>query len=253
MNRVEPIHFGPGGSLFGLRSAPAGVARSTAVLLCQAWGPEYMRSYRAMHLLSGLLAQKGFETLRFDYSATGDSADHAPASVPQWIEDIGCSLRELREWSGASQICVLGLRLGALLALRARELGLHFEHLALWDAPASGEAWLQQLTELDRQHYENKNRYLPEALRLRQVDDELLGAPWPAALSAEVAALGPVPAAADDTLQLHSADEPVPAGAHPTLSLPDPAHWTEISWLTTPWNPSGSPRAICDLLASRMP
>lgn len=253
MSRVEPIHFGPGGCLFGLRSAPSGVAKSTAVLLCQAWGPEYMRSYRSMHLLSGLLAQQGFETLRFDYSATGDSADHAPPSVSQWIEDIGCALRELREWSGATQVCVLGLRLGALLATRAREQGLRFDHLALWDAPASGEAWLQQLAELDRQYYDHKNRYLPEALRLRPVDDELLGSPWPAALSAEIAALGPPPADGNDILQLCSADEPPRAAAHPTFTLPDPAHWTEISWLTTPWNPPGSPRAICDLLASRMP
>lgn len=246
---VEPLHFGPGGRLFGLRSEAAGAPRNTAVLLCAPWGPEYMRSYRALHLLAGQLAQRGFETLRFDYSDTGDSGDSGAPSVSRWVEDIGCALRELRELSGASEICVLGLRFGALLAAQARAQGLRIEHLALWDVPDSGELWLRQMVELDRQHYESKNHYLPEALKLPPVDDELLGSPWPASLAAEVAALQ-LPQPDGALLRMASADA---AGATTeVLSLPDPAHWTDIAWLTTPWNPAATPRAVCDILAARL-
>lgn len=244
---VEPLHFGPGGRLFGLRCEAQGAPRATAVLFCHAWGPEYMRSYRAMHLLAGQLARRGFETLRFDYSATGDSADDEPPSVSQWVEDIGCAARELRELSGARNVCALGLRLGALLASEAQSRGLPLSRVAVWDAPASGAAWLEQIRELDRQHYEHKNRYLPEPLKLRPVDDELLGAAWPVALADQVAALQP---AGEGALRLRSADV---AAEDDAVLLPDPARWGEVAWMSTPWNPAASPPAVCDALEAQLP
>ncbi|HEY1090985.1 MAG TPA: hypothetical protein VGE47_07840, partial [Burkholderiaceae bacterium] len=198
--------------------------------------------------LAGQLAQRGFETLRFDYSATGDSADDAPPSVPRWLEDIGCAARELRELSGAREVCALGLRLGALLAAEAQARGLPLNRVAQWDAPASGAAWLEQITELDRQHYEHKNRYLPEPLKLRAVEDELLGAPWPPELAAGLAALAPPPEIA--ALRLCSADLSV---ADEAVLLPDAAHWNDVAWMSTPWNPAASPRLVCESLEACLP
>ena len=244
--RVEPIHFGVGGRLLGLRSEAHGTPRSSAVLICHAWGPEYMRSYRALHVLAGQLAQRGFETLRFDYSATGDSADDEPPSVSQWLEDIDCAARELRDLSGASEICALGLRLGALLAAEGRARGLPLSRVLRWDAPASGAAWLEQLVELDRQHYEQKNHYLPEPLKLSPSAGELLGSPWPSALVDGIAALNP---AHDEDLCFCSADVAPCANA---VVLPDAAHWAEVAWMSSPWNPAASPRQICDTLEARL-
>src|SRR5689334_14308729 len=177
---MEPLYFGPGGRLFGLRSEAVGPPRQSAVLMCHSWGMEYMRSYRALYLLAQQLAARGFETLRFDYSGTGDSADAADGiTLDQWIEDIRCAARELRELSGADRICLLGLRLGALLAMRAIDEGLRADTAALWDAPESGRAWISELQELDRLHYARKNRYLPSQLRLEALPGEMLGIPWP--------------------------------------------------------------------------
>lgn len=250
---MEPIHFGPDSRLFGLRSEPSGAVRRTAIVICQTWGPEYMRCYRAMHLLAQQLAGRGFETLRFDYSSTGDSADHAgPASLDQWLTDIRAAVEELRELSGAPSICLLGLRLGALLANQAVAEGLAVDRLVLWDMPASGAAWIEELTALNHQHYERKNRYRPSWLWLRLPRDELLGAPWPASLQTAVAALAATPALPPErTLLLDSADlgrREAPGGRR--VALPDAAHWTDITRLTTPWIPANTARVICDALES---
>ena len=95
---MEPLYFGPRRRLFGLRSEAQGEPRRTAIVVCHSWGVEYMRSYRALYLLAQQLAMRGFDTLRFDYSGTGDSADgERGITLAQWIEDIRCAARELQE------------------------------------------------------------------------------------------------------------------------------------------------------------
>lgn len=258
---MEPLHFGADGRLFGLRSEPPGGVRQTAILICQSWGPEYMRSYRALHLLAEQLARRGFETLRFDYSCTGDSAgDSEDARLQDWLGDIHTAVDELRELSGAARICVIGLRLGALLAADAARSGARIDHLALWDPPASGQIWFEQLAALNREHYQRKNRVRAVSQHLQLLPDELLGSPWPGALHQDVVNLQlPVAGTPQRQLHLYSADSAdVGAGssddrAAGALRLPDEAHWTEIAWLTTPWTPAATPRAICDKLGQWLP
>jgi pimeloyl-ACP methyl ester carboxylesterase len=254
---MEPLYFGPGGRLFGLRSEPAGPARKTAVLICHSWGVEYMRSYRALFLLAQQLAARGFETLRFDYSGTGDSAETSEDTMlDRWIDDIGCAARELRELSGANQICLLGLRLGALLALRAAADGVQAEAAALWDAPESGRRWIGDLQSLDRLHYAHKNRYLPAKLRLQPLPGEILGRRWPEELDNAVSVLKPqAPQAIAQLLHLRSADAPHDADFvrdGEAIKLPDPAHWDDVTWITRPWIPASTQRVIADALAERL-
>jgi pimeloyl-ACP methyl ester carboxylesterase len=252
---MEPIYFGPRGRLFGLRSEAMGEPRQTAVLICHSWGVEYMRSYRALHLLAEQLASRGFETLRFDYSGTGDSADPADDDVTldRWIEDIRHAARELRELSGADRICLLGLRLGALLALRAAADGVRAEAAALWDVPESGLHWISELQALDRLHYERKNRYLPAALRLQALPGELLGCPWPETLDHAVAGLLPTASATTtQVFNLRSDDAPATELAGEQIRLPDAAHWKDVRWLTRPWIPAGTQKLIGDVLAERL-
>ena len=251
---MEPIYFGPRGRLFGLRSEAQGKPRRTAVLICHSWGTEYMRSYRALYLLSQQLAARGFETLRFDYTGTGDSADgESGITLDQWIEDIRCAARELRELSGADALCILGLRLGALLAMRAIADGLRADTAACWDSPDSGRQWVAELKELDRLHYARKNLYLPAHLKLEPVPGEMLGVPWPAALDQAVAPLTPEASAnALRVLRLRSLDVAPAKFDGEQIRLPEPGHWNDVTWVTRPWTPANTQRAIGEALAERL-
>ena len=251
---MEPLYFGPGGRLFGLRSEPSGPARKTAVLICHSWGVEYMRSYRALFLLAQQLAARGFETLRFDYSGTGDSGETADdATLDRWIEDIRCAAGELRDLSGADHICLLGLRLGALLALRAADAGVQAEAAALWDAPQSGRTWVGDLQELDRLHYAHKNRYLPAQLHLQPLPGEILGRRWPEELDVAVSTLTPqAPGSIAQLLHLRSADAIAMPLDGEAITLPDEAHWNDVTWITRPWIPASTQRVIAEALAERL-
>ena len=251
---MEPLYFGPGGRLFGLRSEPIGPARKTAILICHSWGVEYMRSYRALFLLAQQLGARGFETLRFDYSGTGDSAETTEdATLDRWVDDIRCAADELRALSGADHICLLGLRLGALLALRAASEGVQAEAAALWDAPESGRRWVGDLQQLDRLHYAHKNRYLPPKLALQPLPGEILGRRWPEELDASVSPLTPqAPHSIAQLVHLRSADAIEMTLDGEAIKLPDPAHWDDVSWITRPWIPASTQRVIADALAERL-
>jgi pimeloyl-ACP methyl ester carboxylesterase len=246
--RLEALHFGHDQRLFGLRSEPLTRPRETAIVICQSWGAEGMRSYRGLHLLAQQLAERGFETLRFDYTGTGDSADADHTPLSQWLDDIRDAANELRELSGARRIALLGLRLGALLASQAAQAA-QADELLLWDAPDSGQQWSEQMLALNRQQLARKNRTRPAALQLDIPDDELLGSPWPADFAAAVGSLQ----LAGDGLPLrhfHSADSV--AGDRTGELLPDASQWDELLKLDAPWVPARSITAVCDRLAEQL-
>lgn len=148
----EPLFFRESEvPLFGCYHAPPGLpVRSTAVLLCSPHGHEYTRAHRAFRFLAERLASAGFPTLRFDYRGCGDSAlDDDGGDLDLWAEDIAAATNLLRDKSGSSRVCAVGLRLGASLALRAQASQPLFESLVLWDPIISGG---EHLSELSRQH-----------------------------------------------------------------------------------------------------
>lgn len=254
---MEPLYFGPAnGPLFGLRSEPQATPRRTAILICSSWGMEYMRAYCALSLLSTDLAGRGFDTLRFDYRCTGDSRGRSgEARLPIWIEDIGLAAGELASVSGTHRLCILGIRLGALLALRALDQGLRADQLVLWDAPSSGAAWMAQMRTIERPYYENKNRYRPARHQIRPSEEELLGLPMDRELAQGLAGLEArserLPA---QCLQLVARDQAaLPIEGSQTLALTDDAHWQDYAWLTTPWTPGASLRQIGEHLARWLP
>jgi pimeloyl-ACP methyl ester carboxylesterase len=153
---VNPFYFGSDDRrLFGLYTPARGRAQKTrAVLLCHAWGPEYLQSHRSMRHLAGLLAGSGFDVLTFDYFGTGDSAgDLADADLQGWSSDIEEALRELKDVSGASRVSVIGLRLGATLAAAVcAKPRKDVEALALWDPIVSGARYVDYLHSASRPH-----------------------------------------------------------------------------------------------------
>ena len=152
---MTPMFFGTGPHrLFGMYApAHAGRAQRRAVVLCPAWGDEYLSAHRAMRQLAHQLAGVGVDVLRFDYYGTGDSAGELhEATLAGWQDDIERAIGELRDTAGAERVGVIGLRLGASLAasLVARKPGIA-DSLGLWDPVCSGEAYLRELERIASQ------------------------------------------------------------------------------------------------------
>ena len=205
-----PKYFGPGGrQLFGAYHAPAGGSpRPLGVVLCNPGPHEYRQSHWAIRKLAVLLAKHGLHVLRFDYFATGDSAgDSAEGSLDQWVGDIHAAAEELRDISGVRQVALVGMRLGAALAVRAATGRLALADLVLWDPVVSGAAYLAQLEAVQAQVL--RERHYPEDNR--QPPDELLGYLTPATMRHALAAvdlLDEPPAQSPGALVIAADDRP---------------------------------------------
>ena len=81
--------------------------------------------------------------MRFDYSNTGDSGgDQGEARVERWVGDVRAAIEEARRRSGAAEVRVAGLRLGASLAMLAVEACSDVQRLVLWDPVVTGSSLL---------------------------------------------------------------------------------------------------------------
>jgi uncharacterized protein len=150
---MTPFQFGPPGRrLFGIHYrgavAQAGV-RASAVLLCNPFGQEAVRSHRMFRLLSERLARAGHDVLRFDYYGTGDSmGDDLDGDLAGWAGDVHEADRELHVRSGSKRTVWIGMRLGAAVALRAAKNAPDgLARLVLWDPVLDGGRYLQHLRE----------------------------------------------------------------------------------------------------------
>lgn len=133
--------------LLGVYHPPIGrTARGQGVVLCYPMGQEYMRSHRAFRQLANLLARKGFHVFRFDYYATGDSAGEShEASVAEWVANVGQAIEELKDNAGVDTVSVVGLRLGAALAMIAGATRDDVERIVLWDPIVRGNRYVEEL------------------------------------------------------------------------------------------------------------
>ena len=75
-----------------------------------------------------------------------------------WIQSIDDAAAELRAATGVEDVAVVGIRLGAMLALTAAARGSNLQDLVLWGPPASGRAMLRELRafgNMERLEYAN--------------------------------------------------------------------------------------------------
>lgn len=144
-----PFYFGATDrQLFGLFQG-AGPSAAGAVLLCNPYGQEAIRTHRMYRVLADRLVRLGYDVLRFDYFATGDSAgDDASGELAQWTDDIGRAHAELVRRSSADRFSWIGVRLGATLAIRASAVAPRPpDQLVLWEPIVDGRHYLQELAE----------------------------------------------------------------------------------------------------------
>jgi pimeloyl-ACP methyl ester carboxylesterase len=161
--------------LFGVhhRANPSTNARH-GVLLCYPGVQEYNGAHWLFRRLAGMLQRAGYDVLRFDYHATGDSEGGGAEGRPAiWTENVSEAAAELRELAGVRALSLVGMRLGAALALGACSKDLAVRTLVLWEPVVLGADYLNELEDLDRR----RNLALLHADRVAVVGDELLGYP----------------------------------------------------------------------------
>jgi uncharacterized protein len=136
--------------LFGLYEPAASMrGKQRAAVLCYPWGMEYIYAHRSMRQLASRLSAAGFHTLRFDYFGTGDSSgEMEQANLVGSYTDVESAIEALKDIAGTSKVALIGLRVGANIALNvASRLGSEVEALVLWDPIVSGEQYVATLQE----------------------------------------------------------------------------------------------------------
>lgn len=121
------------------------------VIVCGAHGFEDLCSRSSLRLLAEELSAREIPILRFDWRGTADSEGdgEAPHRVATWLGNIGEAARKLVDMTGVEEIVLVGLRLGALLALEAAR-DIAPVRLVLLAPPASGRALKRELEVMSR-------------------------------------------------------------------------------------------------------
>ncbi len=146
---TDPCYFGPEGApRFGWFHSPIQEWSGARVVLCAPVGYEGLFAHPSYRLLANTLAQNsGAVVLRFDYYGAGDSAgtDEAPGVVDEWVRSIQYALEEIKSrYPSDGPIVVIGMRVGALLAIEALRGNEQVDGLVLWAPAASGKAFVRE-------------------------------------------------------------------------------------------------------------
>jgi predicted alpha/beta hydrolase len=166
-----PLYFGPAGEeSFGwIHGLPHDAeAAALAVVLCSTLGRRELCSHRLMRRLATDLAESGIPVLRFDYPGTGDSStpsgnadarDDAQqwlsaearsasegdlAHPSAWVASIGHAIETTKQAFGVTQVCVIGLDAGVMLACEALRGRSDVAGLVGMAPVIKGRAWLRE-------------------------------------------------------------------------------------------------------------
>ncbi len=185
----KPDHFffgAPPRLLFGCYHPPyQDRGCDNGVLLCYPFGYEYIRAHRVFHQIAIKLAINGFHVFRFDYLGTGDSSgDMELVRLNHWLEDISIASDQLKQRSKLSRMSLIGLRLGATLAIMAAKDMAGVDALVLWEPVLNGSTFLRELADEQYKFEESIPEYRNKFRRDRQerIPDEIIGFPMPRAL-----------------------------------------------------------------------
>lgn len=144
----QAVYFPSGNAqLFGwFHSSDTHPKRDSVAIVCPPLGYEYTHSHRSMRHLADQLAMAGIDTLRFDYHGTGDSTgtDIEPDRLSQWQQDVASAVNYAKQWRGCSTCCVIGVRLGGMLAALS-SCQIDMDWLVLWNPITRGRTYIREL------------------------------------------------------------------------------------------------------------
>ncbi len=129
------------------------VASRKAVVICPPFGQESIRSHKSLLSLANRLAKNGVHVFRFAYRGTDDSAlwSDEVLSLQDWRQDIVAAKEELKRQSGCDSVMLIGLRLGANLAVDVARTSEDVHSLLLWEPIENGRDYLGNLRSHQRE------------------------------------------------------------------------------------------------------
>lgn len=146
---AEALYFGSGDcKLFGWLHVPhVEAVAGIGLVICKPFGYEALCSHRSTRAFAEAAAALGVPTLRFDYLGTGDSADIDPHAnqLEIWSRDVVAAIDELKRRTGVERVCLLGFRLGALIAVLAAAECKAVNALILIAPVISGRRYLREI------------------------------------------------------------------------------------------------------------
>ncbi len=116
------------------------------VLVCAPFGYEAGCAHRTLRTIADRLASLGHLVLRFDYEGTGASSGRGTEAdlLDRWQAGVRAGLAELRRL-GVRRPAMVGLRLGAALALAATRDDAELGPVAVWAPVTSGRRYWREL------------------------------------------------------------------------------------------------------------
>lgn len=124
-----------------------GESGGVGVVMVPPLGWEDVCTYRPLRATANVLAAAGIPVLRYDLPGTSDAAGGAfdEDLLERWIASVNVAADELRAATGVTDVAVMGVRLGAMVALAAAARGADVQDLILWGPQSSGRAYLREL------------------------------------------------------------------------------------------------------------
>jgi pimeloyl-ACP methyl ester carboxylesterase len=143
----RPLVFEPDGfRLFAMAHRPSERGAPVGVVVCHPYGEEKQLSYPVLVRFARLLERDGFPVLRFDCRGHGDSqGDVEDATIETHVTETLAAARVAREVLEVRDVVLLGLRLGASVAVRAAEREPTTAGLVLWSPIVKGAQYLEEM------------------------------------------------------------------------------------------------------------
>ncbi len=125
------------------------------VVICNPHGYEELSIHRILRNLAEDLSAAGMPTLRFDYLGTGNSVgtDGELEQPEIWIENIREAIDQLCRLTKVERVALVGLRVGALLAMQVAHKIDRVVAVALVAPIHSGKAYVREVKTLARMSF----------------------------------------------------------------------------------------------------
>lgn len=112
----------------------AATGQPLAFVYCHPFGEEKMHAHRVATNFSRYAAERGATVFRFDYFGCGDSEGMSEeVTLRGMVEDIVDAVGFVREQCGSCRVILLGLRLGATLAIEAGAASAGVNKVIAWE------------------------------------------------------------------------------------------------------------------------